>query len=773
VLLLLPYIAEQYFLPKIIDGLPFANKEMSLSRISPWKIRGTFSAEENGQNAIIVPKFEIHYTPVDLLKGKISHLLIDSAAIHLEKRAGKLGIRGMREKNLRAGKAAVSTMPALPVWVEKIVIKNSLLALHASDSSRENLNIDGVIHLRFQKSVTGGSVLNGVEGKILTLGALHTITRFATERIEGGHAVSYDTQVADIAALQRVIPQLQRFDIQGKASVVGSLQTAGINILREFKTEIKLGEFHLGKDNLVLKNKGVKEPLLVKLQGTPEKVEFEVSQALLSKPEGCPFSLTGEYWIPQQTFSGKAVFLPDRTAAKLSVDFKGTNVASRINTSYLIKGEPFSLTDSLFIGGQTAEGEMELSNGTISAKLSGRISKIKEKELVLRGISLDLPFNYPALAHGVTIPGSLVINEIEYNKVSRGTLKASVTVSHDQLLLNSLLTTPMSSDFKLTCSGSAKLQRDLRVNCFLPEFAIDQEVVAPFVSLPEGLAFSGNIAAEGRLTMVGNALSGDATVSYSDGNVDYNEHKLSNIAINLTFPDLPRIQSKPSQLATIGTLNLGKVKMSDAKIKFRVDDLFSIFIEGAQLSWCDGRVEMGGLKLYKNMESLDTILYCDRLGYTELLNQFGIGDAEGEGSLNGRLPLFISKEGVRFDDGFLFSTPGNSGIVRFKDTDQLRQGIPSINQAAYLDYSLNALENFSYNWTKLTFNTEQEHLLLSLQLDGKPAEPLPYGYKEGQIVKTETGSGLQHPIRLDVNFRLPLNDLFRYGNNIQSIMENM
>ncbi len=213
--------------------------------------------------------------------------------------------------------------------------------------------------------------------------------------------------------------------------------------------------------------------------------------------------------------------------------------------------------------------------------------------------------------------------------------------------------------------------------------------------------------------------------------------------------------------------------MSDAQIQFRVDNLFSIFIESAQLSWCGGRVEMGGLKLYKDMERLDTTLYCDRLGYTELLNQFDIGDAEGEGSLNGRLPLLISKEGIRFDDGFLFSTPGNSGIVRFRNTDQLRQGIPSVNQAAYLEYSLNALENFSYNWTKLTFNTEQEQLLLSLQLDGKPAEPLPYGYKDGQIVKTEKGSGLQHPIRLDVNFRLPLNDLFRYGKNIQSIMENM
>jgi hypothetical protein len=60
-----------------------------------------------------------------------------------------------------------------------------------------------------------------------------------------------------------------------------------------------------------------------------------------------------------------------------------------------------------------------------------------------------------------------------------------------------------------------------------------------------------------------------------------------------------------------------------------------------------------------------------------------------------------------------------------------------------------------------------------MQLDGKPAEPLPFGYQDGQIVTSQEGPGLQHPIRLDVNFRLPMQDLFQYGKNIQSMMEKM
>jgi len=184
-------------------------------------------------------------------------------------------------------------------------------------------------------------------------------------------------------------------------------------------------------------------------------------------------------------------------------------------------------------------------------------------------------------------------------------------------------------------------------------------------------------------------------------------------------------------------------------------------------------VEAGAIKLFENMEKIETTLYCDRLHYTDLLSQFGIGDAEGGGSLNGRLPLIISREGIEFDNGFLFSTPGNSGIVRFKNTQKLRQGMAGMGKTVYLDYSMDALENFSYNWTKLTFNTEGEELLLQLQLDGKPAEPLPYGYQEGQIARSGEGGGIQHPIRLDVNFRLPMREMFRYGKSIQSFMENM
>jgi hypothetical protein len=357
--------------------------------------------------------------------------------------------------------------------------------------------------------------------------------------------------------------------------------------------------------------------------------------------------------------------------------------------------------------------------------------------------------------------------------VDSGRLEATLGTSAQMLNFSSLLTSPLHEGLRLSCRGSANMRKELVLSCSFPEMEMTSSALPSYISLPEALSFTGKIAGELDLTISDDVPSGRAQLKYSEGGVVFNGYSLSNISANLEFPELPRIRSDASQLVTIGSIDLGKINMSDAEIYLRVDDPQTLFIERVRLNWCKGGVETGGFKVSRDMEQLDATLYCDRLSFTELLGQFGVGEAEGEASLNGRLPVVISKKGIIFDDGFLFSTPGKSGIVRFKNTKQMRRGMEAMGKSAYLEYSMDALENFSYNWTMLTFNTEEEELLLSLQLDGKPTEPLPYGFTQGRIVESPKGPGLQYPIRLDVNFRLPLTELFRYGKNIQSIMENM
>ncbi|MDH3922442.1 MAG: carboxylate transporter, partial [Desulfobulbaceae bacterium] len=128
-------------------------------------------------------------------------------------------------------------------------------------------------------------------------------------------------------------------------------------------------------------------------------------------------------------------------------------------------------------------------------------------------------------------------------------------------------------------------------------------------------------------------------------------------------------------------------------------------------------------------------------------------------------------------DGFLYSSPGQGGSVKVSAFDLLAAGIPkNTPQFAQVDFAAEALKNFQYNWVKLILNTEGEDLIMQMQMDGKPVQSLPFKYdsQTGLLQRIEnTGQGIMQPIRLDVNFRLPVNRFLGYSGKIQDMMKKI
>ncbi len=98
--LFLPYLLDLYLFPRLIADLPFATKELSLSRLSPWKIRGTLTLADQDRPTLAVPRFEISYTPGSLLKREIAALLLDSASLQIDIRDGQPILRGLSARLL-------------------------------------------------------------------------------------------------------------------------------------------------------------------------------------------------------------------------------------------------------------------------------------------------------------------------------------------------------------------------------------------------------------------------------------------------------------------------------------------------------------------------------------------------------------------------------------------------------------------------------------------------------------------------------------------------
>jgi hypothetical protein len=137
----------------------------------------------------------------------------------------------------------------------------------------------------------------------------------------------------------------------------------------------------------------------------------------------------------------------------------------------------------------------------------------------------------------------------------------------------------------------------------------------------------------------------------------------------------------------------------------------------------------------------------------------------------------IANRSVTFADGFLYSSPGQGGSIKVTAFDLLSANIPKNTvQFAQVDFAAAALKNFQYNWVKLFLDSEGEDLLMQMQMDGRPVQSLPFSYdsRTGQLQRIpDGGRGIDQPIRLDVNFRLPLNRFLGYSGRLQDILENI
>jgi hypothetical protein len=249
---------------------------------------------------------------------------------------------------------------------------------------------------------------------------------------------------------------------------------------------------------------------------------------------------------------------------------------------------------------------------------------------------------------------------------------------------------------------------------------------------------------------------------------------IKGVQMSLSMPDLPDVRSAPGQQIRFSELSLGDLTTENGIMDFQIESLQSLLIEKIHFSWSGGKVDTQALRFSRGIEDYHVVLYCDRLNLARVLEQFGAAAAEGDGTVSGRIPIRYTKGGLSFNDGFLFSTPGAGGKIHLTGTEILTAGIPpDTPQFAQMELAREALKDYDYSWAKLRLNSEGENLLLQMQMDGKPAKTLPFVYKKelGGFIRVEAeseGSRFQG-IRLDVNFRLPLNQLLQYKDLIKMI----
>ena len=290
------------------------------------------------------------------------------------------------------------------------------------------------------------------------------------------------------------------------------------------------------------------------------------------------------------------------------------------------------------------------------------------------------------------------------------------------------------------------------------------------------LSVAATLSSHGKLNYQNGKLMSQVHLTLDDGDVAMPDKKfhMSGIQTAISFEDLPKMRSVPGGVLHINGIKSGEVDISNLNLTYALESPTAFLIEKMGFDWCEGRVMTEAMRISTEKNEYHLTLFCDRLGLSAILHQLGAFHAEGEGSLNGRIPVSYVDGNISFDNGFLYSTPGKGGVIRVTGTDVLLAGIPmNTPQFAQIDLAREALKHYQYEWARLFFNTEGDELVVKMEFDGKPKDLLPFVYKKdvGSFVRvgaSNPGSNFQG-INLSVNLRLPFNKVLKFGNRLNSL----
>lgn len=778
----LPRLITSYG-PTLLEKAGIAEGELRLDTLSPNRM--TFSATIGNADtqSLSLPRVELFYSPLEIVQGKIRSLVVTGGTVNLQLDNGRLYLDHHKASpDVQAEPPSRTGLPLLPVIVESIRLSNCMISIQKEGGKRLYSSLSARMDLQTSSRENSRYRLDRITASVNTATPAKS-TFHATADIQDG-AVQLDAtatldDLAFISAMTGGVPP----GISGGATLTTSLKLdETLSYFSDLDALLTFRNLSISDDVYLIRSTSGNGAHL-HLTGNSHQLEYTISGIeAQSGDHSVSHHANGTIDLENRQLLGNSTFSTDLLPEQITLTYNGGTDEHSTSLDFSLQSPPQRYTagkEHITIDSSMLQGRVIHKDGETAATGSYHLNRIALDTTAVSIPEIKGSFSYSPdteSSHGnfslkTTIPRLLFQDE----DFAGATLNLDIPAATQRLQVGGALMGHQENPIKIVFSGSYDTTNGGQLTYAIEESSVDTDSLPSFVSIPPSLDFSADIWASGTFTFQNGTPSGKLKLNASNGNVTDEDKSLtiSGIETELHFNNLPGLATPPAQMLSIDSLEMGTIHVGNGKVFFRIEDDTSLFIEKSRFDWCGGKVEIGSTWIRHGSKDFSTTLYCDRLQFADLLGQFGISDTDGDGSLNGKLPVEYSAGSFVFDDGFLFSTPGNSGIVHFNNTDMLKQSLPDMSQAAYLDYSIQALENFAYNWTKLTFTSEGDDLLISMQIDGKPAAPLPFGYRKGHLVKHDTGKGIQHPLRLDVNFHLPFAEMFRYGQNIQKIMENM
>lgn len=405
-----------------------------------------------------------------------------------------------------------------------------------------------------------------------------------------------------------------------------------------------------------------------------------------------------------------------------------------------------------------------LTNTCVSASLSASMGEKHGEAIFLGGAlggAIDAKLKYSrvasagsfTLAYEPSLPSSLSTN-----------LGALAVESSFSLLTTNGISALISGKIGFTeCNWRGKFSSHLgmplsNIKVELPETLISDldplmQTALAFIILPDiitDLHFGGNVKANFNATFGGEReprwrLLGGIKDGYL--NLNASEIPISLEGARSSFniegiADLWRLGAIP---VSISNAKISSFELNKGRAFLRADDK-SLMASEIAIGFCGGSIRL--YALYFNFAKLNTgfTVVLDSLDAGELIQQLpNLNDATATGTLHGRLPLSITKEGeFRLRDGFIYSPPGETGNISIKNPEYIISTLSSAGLPTPV------CENFGKALQNLNYDILRFDLSQPRHANGRMQVRL----------KGESPSGkVSTPVDLNININGPIEEL--------------
>ncbi|MBU4264032.1 MAG: YdbH domain-containing protein [Proteobacteria bacterium] len=773
---LLPVYLQHSLLPSLAARAGIDSFHVQHLFINLTEAGAGFAIGQEESPDIAVSELTASYHPVALLAGKVDELTLSGVEIHCAVSDNRIiftdpGLQKLFNSPSPAkDKGGAADTVQLPLAIKRVAIRRSALICRLADR---------VIRLPF--AADAALAANGNASGPLQV---HLQLFPAEQEIAITADLDLHQQQAHLAFSAANLRPRQFADL---LNLPAGLQ---LDTWADFSGSADIGlsplVFSSGKGRLTLHNSALRfqdttlsPKQLPQQEPLPITIIFSGSQQDIAQP--LLFTVNGALPDLVAALKGTVLSLPapsftikgSATAEAISIDADVHLSLSAENADLSLKLPAIALQAAGRRQGKEGwqvQGDLTVNNALFDHHSSGTRAA---------GGSLTLPLSWPP-ADG-NAKGKLALTKITWQKKDIGALAGTIQLQENKLNLSADFHSPLLQGVTASLSLSSDISGESgrsELALTIPPSRLTNFSPAKIFPQAKDITFSGLISGEAQMSLADGQLTGNGRLSLKKGSLELAEQKItvSGIDTTLTLPFLPQLRSAPNQQLNFSSARLGELAIDGGTLHFTVESNSSFLLEKGIFNWADGSVNTYALRFSENHLQPEMIFYCTQLKLARILEQVGIKNVEGDGTVNGRIPVSLTDGKITFAPSYLYSTPGEGGVIRIAGGDFLTQAIPLDSpQFGQLDFAQEALRNFSYNWAKVHLFSENDTLVMQLNLDGKPASPLPFAYDSAtgglQRTHVQGAQGISQPILLDVNFRFPLNTFLDYDKNLKDLLQ--